>query len=265
MIDRSLGCSRKFAALIQAAGPLGEFAQALYPLVVAHADDYGREAGDAFTVKHAVLSTSSRTEAEFDAALQAMQTVGLVRRYDAEDQTVLEVMAFDAHQDLHKRAQKSRFPEFTGKLRNSPDCPPQLKRTEEKRTEEKYVPTVAAKSTPQRATAPPDPRVKAFLAWFQAEYKTRRHGATYFVPWKKDAPLVKRLLTTYEPERLQKHAKILLTTDDAWVDRTDRGIGILAAKINWLEERLATWEATQRRTPTAAIDEHAAYAAARAK
>jgi|SRR3990167_7340905 len=102
-----------------------------------------------------------------------------------------------------------------------------------------------ADQKPSPAKAPPDPRVKEFLTWFKAEYETRRTGATYFVNWPKEAPLVKRLLTTYSPERLQRHAKILLTTDDGWIDGTDRGVGILAAKINWLEERLATWEAKQ--------------------
>jgi len=100
--------------------------------------------------------------------------------------------------------------------------------------------------TSRRAKEPPDPRVKAFLDWFQDEYKKRRAGAVYFVQWPKDTPTVKRLLTTFSPERLQKHALILLTTKDAWIDGTDRGIGILSTKINWLEERLSVWESTHR-------------------
>ena len=43
-----------------------------------------------------------------------------------------------------------------------------------------------------------------------------------------------------------KHAQVLLTTDEPWTETTDRGIEILAGKINWLEERLCAWEAKRK-------------------
>lgn len=92
------------------------------------------------------------------------------------------------------------------------------------------------------ATKEPSPG-KAFLQWFQTEYASKRHGATYFVSWEKHMPIVGRLLKQHAPDRLRKHAQILLTTDEDWVETTDRGIEVLAGKINWLEERLARWEA----------------------
>jgi len=85
-----------------------------------------------------------------------------------------------------------------------------------------------------------------FLGWFQAEYKARRNGATYFVRWDAHGAIVKRLLTTFPPDRLKKHAKILLTTNEDWTTGTDRGIEVLSAKINWLEERLCAWEAEKK-------------------
>lgn len=48
--------------------------------------------------------------------------------------------------------------------------------------------------------------------------------------------------------RLEKLAVIVLTTDDEWVSRTDRGFGIFAAKASWADDRLAAWEADQART-----------------
>lgn len=93
--------------------------------------------------------------------------------------------------------------------------------------------------------AVPSP-AKEFLGWFQGEYKARRHGAVYFVSWEKHMPIVGRLLKLHAPDRLKKHAQILLTTDEDWTETTDRGIEVLAGKINWLEERLCAWEAKKR-------------------
>ena len=87
---------------------------------------------------------------------------------------------------------------------------------------------------------------RTFLDWFQVEYKTRRKGACYFVVWSKHMPIVTRLLKLHEPARLQQHARVLLSTDDQWVEGTDRGIEVLAGKINWLEDKLTAWEAKQR-------------------
>lgn len=83
---------------------------------------------------------------------------------------------------------------------------------------------------------------KVFLDWFQGEYAKRRHGAKYFVKWEAHSAIVKRLLKGHAPDRLRKHAILLLTTDEEWSSSTDRGIEVLAGKINWLEERLAAWE-----------------------
>jgi uncharacterized protein YdaU (DUF1376 family) len=87
---------------------------------------------------------------------------------------------------------------------------------------------------------------REFLIWFQSEYKARRNGAVYFVKWEAHGAIVKRLLTGHPIERLKKHAIILLRSNEQWIESTDRGIEVLSAKINWLEERLCEWEAKQR-------------------
>lgn len=104
MITKSLSTSRKFAKVSS------EFAQVLYVLIVAHSDDFGRQSGDAFTVKHQVFPTSPRTEDEFEAALNDLGDVGLVERYEVDGEVVLQVVGFDEHQSgLHRRTD-SRFP-----------------------------------------------------------------------------------------------------------------------------------------------------------
>jgi uncharacterized protein YdaU (DUF1376 family) len=99
-----------------------------------------------------------------------------------------------------------------------------------------------------RPTKPADPHVKEFLEWFPLEYKTRRHGADYLVKWPRDAPLVKHMLQATSLKRLKMLAQVMLsdTCAEDFIINTDRGIGILSVKFNWLSDRLAEWESKQR-------------------
>lgn len=89
-----------------------------------------------------------------------------------------------------------------------------------------------------------------FLKWFQGEYKARRNGATYFVRWEAHGAIVKRLLTAFTMDHLKKLATILLTTNEEWTTGTDRGIEVLSAKVNWLEDKLCEWEAKKHARAT---------------
>lgn len=133
LVSRTLGSSRKFAALQKAGGELCEFAQTLYPLLIACSDDFGRQAGDAFTVKLVVFPSSPRTQDEFALALASLASVGLVHWYEAPGGQVVEITEFTAHQPgLHKRT-VSKFPPFPG---NFPEIPSEEKRTEQKGREQ---------------------------------------------------------------------------------------------------------------------------------
>lgn len=135
MISRTLGTSsKKFASLRERHPDVGLFAQALYPLLVANADDFGRMDGDAFAIKHAVWSTAPETQAQFDAALDALHAEGLIVRYRDADGVYAEIVDFELHQvGLHKRTE-SRFPAYSG---NTAEVPGNSGSREEKRTEEK--------------------------------------------------------------------------------------------------------------------------------
>lgn len=118
LISKSLGSSRKFHAVLDAAGRLGEFCQVLFPLIIVNTDDFGRMPGDAFTVKHVVLPTSKRGEREFDLALEALATVHLIERYQVDGVIYLQVNQFDPHQPNLQKRTSGKFPEFPGSSSN---------------------------------------------------------------------------------------------------------------------------------------------------
>lgn len=158
IILRSLGSSRKFAALPGVAGSLAEFAQALYPLLITNTDTWGRLPGDAFGVKFSVWPTSPRTEAEFDAALHALAVVHLIDRYVVGGQQVIQILRFDEGQPglrFDRRGKQSRFPapldspnpstpipDTPGPSGTLPVTPSEEKRREEKGREEEHVEVV---------------------------------------------------------------------------------------------------------------------------
>jgi hypothetical protein len=164
MLARSLSTSQRYANLHDIAGKLAEFCQALYPLLVAHADDFGRQAGDVFTVKHAVCPTSPRRLEDVERALAALHQVNLIAWYEVDGRKCIEIVDFARYQvGLHKRT-KSHFPEPAGDSGKFPEIPSEEKRTEEKRTEEKRTgdsPVVVAVDTqdPQQ----PDAKLEAFV------------------------------------------------------------------------------------------------------
>lgn len=137
MIAKALSTSQKYARLYEVAGKRAEFCQAMFPLLVAHADDFGRLAGDPFTVKHAVVPTSPRKLDDVEAALTALHQVGLIVWYEIDERKCIQVCDFDRHQmGLHKRT-KSEFPEPSGNFREIPseEKGRELKGREEKGTE----------------------------------------------------------------------------------------------------------------------------------
>lgn len=83
-----------------------------------------------------------------------------------------------------------------------------------------------------------------FVRRFCDLYAKYQSGARYHVVASKHIPLVRGLLRTHGRERLEKLAIVMLTaTADAWLNETDRGLEVLNGKINWLERRLAQYEA----------------------
>lgn len=98
----------------------------------------------------------------------------------------------------------------------------------------------------------PTPDVAVFLRWFPEEYRRRRHGADYLVNYGKDGARVKAMLKATSLERLQRYAQIMLSQncEDSFIVGSDRGIGVLAVRFNWLADRYAAWVAEHGEQPT---------------
>src|SRR3990167_4427944 len=149
MISKTLSTSVCFARLFDRYPEVAEFAQSLYPLLVAHADDFGREQGDVLTVKYRIHPRSPRSEADFELAMAALHNVGLIEWYDARGRQCYQICKFEEHQSgLHKRT-RSQFPPVPGISGKVPEVPAQLKgtelnRTELKRTQQKRDPAADA-------------------------------------------------------------------------------------------------------------------------
>lgn len=185
--------------------------------------------------------------ADVEPMLADLAAGGFLFRYVVKEIPIIQIVNFAKHQRPHKSEPVSQLPECVdsqGDNEHSPSSPARFVRglVTENGDGERGTGISAPKST-----AP----VREFLDWFQTEYKARRNGATYFVKWEAHGKNVKELLRVYPMDRLKKLAFLLLTTDEDWTTGTDRGIGILSTKINWLEERLCAWEAKTSRKQAA--------------
>ena len=136
MLSKSLSTSEKFAALVTQAPGIFEFCHALYPLIVAHTDDFGRLQGDPFTVKYQCYPASPRSLEEFSHALKALHDVGLALWYQVSGKKFVQIVTFYKHQQgLHKRT-RSAFPRVPGLSGNAEEIPGQEKGTKENLREE---------------------------------------------------------------------------------------------------------------------------------
>lgn len=70
-------------------------------------------------------------------------------------------------------------------------------------------------------------------------YATHRRGARLrLVASNLEYQDAMTLVQTWDDARLEKLARIVLTTDDPWISRTDRSFKIFAMKASWADDRL---------------------------
>ncbi len=81
-----------------------------------------------------------------------------------------------------------------------------------------------------------------FCDRFVALYQQHRNGAHYHLKPSLDWTRVCDLLRTWDLDRLEKLAVVLLTSDEEWIAKTDRGIGVFASRASWCDDRLKAWE-----------------------
>jgi hypothetical protein len=134
MISKSLSTSERFAALVTRAGDLAEFCQSLFPLLVSHSDDYGRLAGDPYTVKHVCHPSSPRPLTDFDAALRFLDAVELIDLYTVFNRQYLQIEQFAQHQHL-KLCKRSAIPTHVSTERRERERKESNQRKEREREE----------------------------------------------------------------------------------------------------------------------------------
>lgn len=100
---------------------------------------------------------------------------------------------------------------------------------------------VGSESTDHDALAE---RAGNLIRRYQELYAKHRNGARLHTKPALDFERACDLCRTWpDDDRLDKMAAILLTTDDDWVAKTDRGFGVFASRATWADERLSAWEA----------------------
>lgn len=102
------------------------------------------------------------------------------------------------------------------------------------------TPSTSVKAVPDNGT-PRERRsegsVRAWVTWWCERYFAVR-GVRYLVVAQRDMPNVRRLLATYGDEMLKAMGeRLLVEKSDSFIVKSERGIGVLITKANWLAER----------------------------
>jgi hypothetical protein len=88
---------------------------------------------------------------------------------------------------------------------------------------------------PAREKKATDPNVSKFLSWWATEYKAMT-GSPYLVNGAKEGSLVKRMLGTFGYDRLESMAGAFLVSEDAFVQKAGRTLGVMASQVNKLAQ-----------------------------
>lgn len=244
LLSRTLGSSRKFAA-VGNAKTIGEFTQLLYALIIPHTDDFGRLDGDAFTIKHAVFPTSSRTLEEFDTALTAMHAAGLILRYESEGMICLQVTEFERHQsNLHKRT-ASRFPEYPGTSGKFPELPEIPGRTELNRREENGT------ELNEKAAQPPARQIAVVPIGQRSHHRAHAFCGRVCVPSFLHDEFRRKLPADETTNEAELVAFYLRT------EKADAGKPIAADAIVYWREKFREWQEPQAKAAKEAVEDAA--------
>ncbi len=88
-----------------------------------------------------------------------------------------------------------------------------------------------------------DARAGELLQKYQELFVKHRRGARYHARPALDFPKACELVQTWtDDKRLSKMIEIVLTTNDEWIARTDRGFAVFVARATWADDRLREWE-----------------------
>jgi len=247
----------KYAALFSAIATSEKMAdlsddshRLFYLMLLPQADSWGRITGRPRKLNAKVWPLLDHDCAETTAAMLDCISCGLLEYYGGGEEPFIQVPDWEEKAGSIGRKDRrgaSKFPDPTGspttpdsttegKIRQSLDIPlPDQSRTkpdrsalEEKRGRGKKE-EVEGDVDEGAFYTPSD--VSKFAAWWCAEYE-RTQGTPYDFT-KKDGALARGMLRTFRWHTLKERAETFLTTTaDAWINTTDRSIGVLKTCIN---------------------------------
>ena len=88
-------------------------------------------------------------------------------------------------------------------------------------------------------------RAQSLLEHYVGWYQRERHGALLRLLHNSlEFDEACTLVALWDDGRLEKLARIILTTDDPFITSTDRSFKIFAMKATWADDRLRQWEAS---------------------
>jgi len=109
IILKTLATSRKIISAIELRPEFEEFIPLLYTMINTHTDDYGHFDADPLVVKCRALPLSSRSKKDFQDAIDIMEKVGLIEKYNGGD--YLEIVNFNEVQTFRTdRAKQKSYP-----------------------------------------------------------------------------------------------------------------------------------------------------------
>lgn len=224
MISKSLSTSERWSALHREAGKLAEFSQVLFTLLVTHADDHGRLEGSAFTIKHLVVPTSPRREADVATALEVLDRVGLIQWYEGDggngSSKFIQISQFQNHQSLKGHQDRpSKYPDPPTRAHSRPEVP-KLPLTKEK---------LSLSLTQENLSS----AVPALMKHYHEGY-LRRFGEPPNIQGGKDGKALKTLSTRHGAEAVKARIDRMLDSPDDFIAKSGRTIGVLQACWNKL-------------------------------
>jgi len=93
MISKSISTSTKLAEV-------STFAKLLFTWIIPHCDDYGHMDGSAKLVKGIVVPLCDESTEQVESALQELEKIALIKRYDNDGKRYLEILKWGDHQTL---------------------------------------------------------------------------------------------------------------------------------------------------------------------
>lgn len=241
------------------------------------ADDYGVMRLSATTIKAANDAFEDRKPAQIERALKRLIDVGLLVPFEHQRRTYVCQLDWQDFQKIrYPRESHEPTPSADVLARCSEDTAELFARHSRKASEiklERISEILETKQTLQRAPAREeakglrltangsegvqrkqnqsepsalDMRGGRLLERYAELFYEHRKGAKYHSRPSLDFPKAQELVRTWDDDgRLEKLAVLVLTTDDDWIARTDRGFAVFAARASWADGILAEWEAEQ--------------------